>query len=775
MQRLRYSLAILLSCLLPNLLLAQQNVGIGTTTPNSSAMLDIVSTTKGVLIPRAETSAISSPVAGLIVYQPSDNSVYYHNGTVWQKLSGGSIVDADGDTRVTALNATGSVDSILFEIDSQKKLVLKRNPAGDLMMEPIGGGLNTFHGIDAGQSLDFGSFNSGFGAFALKTNQNGNFNTGIGYESLTGNTGGAMNTALGASSLSLNSYGNFNTANGVSALQLNITGSYNVASGFNALRTNSEGYNNTSIGANALWANTMGSGNVAARSKALYNNTTANGNVAIGRDALGSTTTHEHLVAIGDSALYFNQTGFTSAVDGEGNTAVGSRALLKNTIGSYNTAFGWDALKNNINGTYHTALGTGALRSQQDGFGNTAVGVQALYAHTTGNANTVVGLESFGSNTFGSSNIGLGWRSGFNNIIGSYNIFIGTQAGNNELGSNKLYLENSSADATQALIYGEFDNNLLRVNGNMEVNIYAPAKPGVRSIIQAPSGTYSDVPGVYGENIIDDYYGIGVHGKGGYYGVVGEAPGTSTGVYTGVRGVASGLSGAQTYGVYGEASGGSVNYGGYFVGNGHFSGALGIGIGGSPSEQLQIFATDDPTILIQSDGVDEVSGKLAMRQSNLTGVDMFYDGQSSADAIVFETFINGTSQGRKMTMDLSGNVGIGITENIATGHKLSVNGKIACTEVRVQPQNEWPDYVFAEDYTLMPLDELKSSIEASNHLPGIPSAKEVQAEGIQLGDMQIRMMEKLEEMTLYILQLNEEIKTLKQENLKQAEVLAKLK
>ena len=254
-----------------------------TSTPNSSAMLDIVSTTKGVLIPRAETSAISSPVAGLIVYQPSDNSVYYHNGTVWQKLSGGSIVDADGDTRVTALNATGSIDSILFEIDSQKKLVLKRNPAGDLMMEPIGGGLNTFHGIDAGQSLDFGSFNSGFGAFALKTNQNGNFNTGIGYESLTGNTGGAMNTALGASSLSLNSYGNFNTANGVSALQLNITGSYNVASGFNALRTNSEGYNNTSIGANALWANTMGSGNVAAGWKGVVYNSAANGNLGLRR------------------------------------------------------------------------------------------------------------------------------------------------------------------------------------------------------------------------------------------------------------------------------------------------------------------------------------------------------------------------------------------------------------------------------------------------------------------------------------------------------------
>jgi hypothetical protein len=709
------------------------------------------------------------------VYQPSDNSVYYHNGTVWQKLSGGSIVDADGDTRVTALNATGSVDSILFEIDGQKKLVMKRSPGGDLMMEPLQGGLNSFFGHDAGQSHTTGSFNSGFGADALKSLEHANFNTGIGYGTLSSNNSGAMNTALGASALTTNTYGNFNTANGVSALQLNITGSYNVASGFNALRTNSEGYNNTGIGANALWANTIGIGNVAAGYKAMYNNTTANGNVAIGRDALGSTTTHEHLVAIGDSALHFNQTGFTSAVDGEGNTAVGSRALLKNTIGSYNTAFGWDALKNNINGTYHTALGTGALRSQQDGLGNTAIGMQALYAHTTGNANTVVGLESFGSNTFGSSNIGLGWRSGFNNMVGSANIFIGTQAGLNELGSNRLYLENSSADATQALIYGEFDNNLLRVNGNMEVNVYAPAKPGVRSIIQAPAGTFLDMAGVYGENIVDDYYGVGVHGKGGYYGVLGEALGTSSGTYTGVRGIASGLGGAQTYGVYGEASGGSVNYGGYFVGNGHFSGALGIGIGGSPTEQLQIFAADDPTILIQSDGVEELSGKIAMRQSNFTGMDMYYDGVNTVDALVFESFIGGTSQGRKMTMDIAGNVGIGITENIANGHKLSVNGKIACTEVRVQPQSEWPDYVFAEDYTLMPLDELKSSIEASNHLPGIPSAKEVEAEGIQLGYMQIRMMEKLEEMTLYILQLNEEIKVLKQENREQAQAIARLK
>ncbi len=774
MRFIRFTLSIFFLGTFSSLFYAQQNVGIGTTTPNSSAMLDIVSTTKGVLIPRAETSAISSPVAGLIVYQPSDNSVYYHNGTVWQKLSGGSIVDADGDTRVTALNATGSVDSILFEIDGQKKLVMKRSPGGDLMMEPLQGGLNSFFGHDAGQSHTTGSFNSGFGADALKSLEHANFNTGIGYGTLSSNNSGAMNTALGASALTTNTFGNFNTANGVSALQMNITGSYNVASGFNALRTNSEGYNNTSIGANALWANTMGSGNLAAGYRALYNNTTANGNVAIGREALANVTTLHQLVAVGDSALHYNQLGWVSNEDGTENTAVGGKAMLSNTLGKWNAAFGYQAMRANTTGHNNTAIGNGALLKKSSGSGNTAAGSGTLWSLLSGDGNTALGSGAIGFNQTGSYNVALGWRSGFNNITGSNNIFIGTKAGHNETGSNRLYIENSDTNPDSALIYGEFDNDLLKVNGNIEVNIYDPAEIGVRSIIQAPIGTFSDAQGVYGENIVDDYYGIGVHGKGGYFGVLGEVAGTSTGIYTGVRGYATGQSGSTVYGVYGEASGGTNNYGGYFYGKGYFSEAVGIGVTG-PSELLHIQGGNDPTLLLQSDGVEELSGKIAMRQSNFTGMDMYYDGVNTVDALVFESFIGGTSQGRKMTMDLAGNVGIGITENIANGHKLSVNGKIACTEVRVQPQSEWPDYVFAQDYTLMPLDQLKSSIEANSHLPGIPCAAEVEKEGIQLGEMQTRMMEKLEEMTLYILQLNEEIKVLKQENLEQAKAIARLK
>jgi hypothetical protein len=163
-----------------------------------------------------------------------------------------------------------------------------------------------------------------------------------------------------------------------------------------------------------------------------------------------------------------------------------------------------------------------------------------------------------------------------------------------------------------------------------------------------------------------------------------------------------------------------------------------------------------------------------MRESNFTGMDVFYDGTGATDALVFESFTNGTSNGRQFTMDLSGNVGIGITENIASGHKLSVNGKIACTEVRVQPQSDWPDYVFSNDYKLMSLEELRKSIKQNNHLPGIPSAKEIEAEGLQVGEMQIRMMEKIEELTLYIIQLNTDMEALRKEIDDQAKAISTL-
>ncbi|HPN71726.1 MAG TPA: hypothetical protein PLZ32_19505, partial [Saprospiraceae bacterium] len=114
--------------------------------------------------------------------------------------------------------------------------------------------------------------------------------------------------------------------------------------------------------------------------------------------------------------------------------------------------------------------------------------------------------------------------------------------------------------------------------------------------------------------------------------------------------------------------------------------------------------------------------------------------------------------------DENGAVGIGITNgaNLPFGSLLAVDGKITCEEVLVKLSQNWPDYVFAPNYNLRPLDEVKLYIQKNEHLPGIPSATEMQENGQELGSMQVIMMEKIEELTLYIIQLQEEINKLKE-------------
>jgi cytoskeletal protein CcmA (bactofilin family) len=102
--------------------------------------------------------------------------------------------------------------------------------------------------------------------------------------------------------------------------------------------------------------------------------------------------------------------------------------------------------------------------------------------------------------------------------------------------------------------------------------------------------------------------------------------------------------------------------------------------------------------------------------------------------------------------------------NQLSGGLMAVNGKIECMEVEVHVDvNRWWDDVFEEEYELMSLEEVEAFIQEHKHLPGVPSEQEVTTEGLQLGEMQGIMMKKIEELTLYVIQLQKENLEMKEE------------
>jgi hypothetical protein len=116
-----------------------------------------------------------------------------------------------------------------------------------------------------------------------------------------------------------------------------------------------------------------------------------------------------------------------------------------------------------------------------------------------------------------------------------------------------------------------------------------------------------------------------------------------------------------------------------------------------------------------------------------------------------------------MILTNDGRVGIGMT-NPTQGYKLSVNGNIRCKKVVAEPTN-WPDYVFDSCYKLMSLKELELYIKDNQHLPDMPSAKEVAENGVDLEQMVNELLKNAEEQTLYIIDLHNKNDELEAKNI----------
>jgi hypothetical protein len=176
------------------------------------------------------------------------------------------------------------------------------------------------------------------------------------------------------------------------------------------------------------------------------------------------------------------------------------------------------------------------------------------------------------------------------------------------------------------------------------------------------------------------------------------------------------------------------------------NGKLGIGTN-SPATTLELYSN------LNNGG--NVGLSLGNGSNSKWFIGMNGDQKSTNDLLIggFNNIYQGYAS--LLVIKPNGNIGMGTEDTY--GYKLAVNGAIITEEVTVKVHENWPDYVFHESHDLMPLDKLNSYINVNRHLPGIPSAAEISRDGLKVGAMEALLLEKIEELTLYIIQQDRKI------------------
>jgi hypothetical protein len=389
-------------------------------TADSSAILDISSSNKGMLVPRMTSinrTSIQNPVDGLLVFDITTNSFWYYNGMdqEWQQV-GNSVAGAN------EIN-----DLIDAKTDNSSVYIGKYS--GDFDTLP-------------------NSANTSFGKYSLQKNTNGTGNTAVGYMASRYSSGG-FNVAVGYEAGYYNADGNKNTLLGFQAgrgaSSHDIHG--NVFIGFQA------GYNED--GDSLLYIENSNSetpliGGDFANDSLFFNGVVriTGGNPGTGKiltsDDNGNATWEfndkasvindlDDAIYDGSSLFVGEGAGINDDATANANTAIGKEALSGNINGKFNTACGYQSLINNKGGANNTGTGTYSLYSNVSGSNNTATGFNSQASSTSAKNNTSIGSLSMADNNSGEDNTAVGYNTLLNNQSGSGNTAIGART----LESNK--------------------------------------------------------------------------------------------------------------------------------------------------------------------------------------------------------------------------------------------------------------------------------------------------------------------------------------------------
>lgn len=419
-------------------------------------------------------------------------------------------------------------------------------------------------------------------------------------------------------------------------------------------------------------------------------------NLFIGEDAGKSNITGYGSVALGFKALEYDKYSWR-------NMAIGAWALNETGKFStatdkydYNTAIGYDAGRHASRTKYSTYIGSDAGRADKWGNLNTFIGSEtaekmgdASTSHAQSQENTVIGSRAFRNATKGSGNV----------LIGSQ-----VAASVTEI-NNELWIDNSNTSTP--LIWGNFAQNKLKINGNMEVTGTLTATNIGGTLIEDKIETaLSNIKFDVDEN--DD-------SPGGRLGKIFRDQ-----ISAAVTGAAAGAAAGATAGAAAAQAA--------------IAKAAAEGLAENVADELEDAAENNKPVTVW--------------KKTLTGIK--YTRASRNVVIGNTSLIASANKDNHLSLKVNG--------------KTVVDGNLVAKKIAVAPDptifDTWADYVFADDYDLRSLSDLESFIKTNKHLPEVPSAKEVAENGLDLFKMDATLLQKTEELTLYTIAQEKKIDAL---------------